>query len=370
MIDGNQILDRCAAGGITLMSGVPCSTIAGLFAAALAGTKPRYVAAANEGEAVAVAAGAWLAGGMGAALFQNSGLGNAVNPLTSLLHAFDIPIRLFIGWRGAPRQQDERQHELMGAITADLLRQCGIAPARWADAASDDLTSGRKAYLFKGGELAQGGMLEQPAIPARSRPTLLDIRTGRVSTPRQDFIAALAQALPDPMPIVASTGYAARDLYSTGHSDRHFYQVGSMGCASSIALGITSDSGMPVAVIDGDGAALMRLGALAAIGASAPPGFVHLLIDNGVHESTGRQPTASSTTDLAACASACGYAAVARCDRAEDLATLLGDLRQVQGPLFIHAKASPSKGGASKRPTIPLPDLARRFRGHMKVARA
>lgn len=297
---------------------------------------------------------------------QNSGLGNAINPLTSLIAPYSIPLSLIIGWRASVKGTDEPQHHLIGSITRELLEKCGITSGRWPRALVSELHQGSHAYLFESGEIEKSST-DPVTISSRKKSCeVAEWRRQGSHSPPIDYILGVSAIAAEGLPVVATTGFASRELYAAGDEQNFFYQVGSMGCASSIALGIAAESGKSVVVIDGDGAALMRLGAMAAIGEKAPRGLVHLLIDNGVHESTGGQPVAGHSVDFGTIAAACGYSAVARCNHADDLASIVSWAQKFEGPLLIHAQASARNTQALPRIRIPLPELAQRFRNWMQ----
>lgn len=284
MSSAAQLVDSCHAAGITLISGVPCSSLNGLIIEAASHPGVRYVPAANEGDAVAIAAGAWLGGARGAVLLQNSGLGNAVNPLTSLIVPFEIPLVMFVGWRGHIDANDEPQHLLMGQICAPLLRMCefqiqsigdGDIPLN-ATAVLDRRRDLRLAYLVWGREFskAKSKIGEKPR--REFAPAVRDMRRSESRSSRLDHLKCVLAIVADDVAIVATTGKCSRELFELDDRPQHFYQVGSMGCASSIALGFSIVSSRRVVVLDGDGAALMRLGALATIGMEQPEKFIQI----------------------------------------------------------------------------------------------
>ncbi|MFO0679774.1 MAG: phosphonopyruvate decarboxylase [Polyangiaceae bacterium] len=372
MIRPEAFVEAARRHGFGFWSGVPCSYFAALVDTLRAAGGPTYVTAANEGDAVAMAAGASLAGTRGVALMQNSGLGNAVSPLTSLAETSGLPVLLVVTWRGEPGgAPDEPQHAHMGAITTRLLDTLGIPwrifpestdtlEANLRDAvATMDATSRPFAFVMRKGAFpdASGpGEHGQPDLRARpSRAEVVDVVTSLTDP-------ASSRAL-----VVSTTGFTSRALFARADRPNHFYVVGAMGCASSVALGLAL--GRPdrkVVVLDGDGAVLMRMGALATLGAASPPNIVHLVLDNGSHESTGGQATATATTDLAACARACGYAAVEDVRDADHLRDVLGAALggRATGPTFVHVRTR--KGtDALPRPRVTPVDVARRFREHV-----
>ena len=168
--------------------------------------------------------------------------------------------------------------------------------------------------------------------------------------------------------IIATTGKCGRELFTLADRPQHFYQVGSMGCASAMGLGVACNVDRPVVVLDGDGAALMKLGNLATIGAYRPRNLIHLLLDNGVHDSTGGQPTVSAGVGFASIATACGYARAFAVDSLAGMSTALADSFRGEGPTLIHARIKPGSISPLGRPTIPPVEVAERFRRFLHSA--
>ncbi|HEY1794421.1 MAG TPA: phosphonopyruvate decarboxylase [Opitutaceae bacterium] len=378
MLEAPALLSLLHGKGIRLISGTPCSYLKPLINAALGDPRFTFRDAVNEGDAVAMAAGARLAGAPGAAIFQNSGLGNAVNTLTSLCHPFQVPVLLVVTRRGEPGgKPDEPQHELMGRITPALLDTMEIPWARLpseaaaAAAAVDhafasmERRSGPFALLVSDGTLAPHPLAARPdAGPIGERTFSFSENLTRPFGRRASRTEALALLRAGRAPsecLVATTGYTGRELYALGDEPWNLYMVGSMGSASAFGLGASLFlGGRPVTVIDGDGAALMRLGNLATLGAYAPPSLTHVVLDNEAHDSTGGQPTVSRGVALAAIAQACGYGSVVSTDDPAELARALAHPRP-RGPLFIHFR---TRTGASKdlpRPSVAPAEVFRRL---------
>jgi phosphonopyruvate decarboxylase len=355
--------------GVDSFTGVPCSTLGGLLT--LLERSGDYVPAANEGTAFAIACGAAIAGRRPAVLIQNSGLGNLVNPLTSLAAPYEVPVLLLVGHRGDPAEDpDEPQHQLMGRTTTDLLDLYGVAhhplPADPAllgevlDAAIAALAAGRSAALLVGRRTVR------PAAPvgtgAEARPP------GRPRIDPAVALAAVADAVGDAL-VVSTTGYASRHLFALADRPENLYLQGSMGHAGAVGLGLAlARPDRRVVVIDGDGACLMHLGALSTIAAAAPPNLTHVVLDNGTYESTGGQPTTSPTTRLDQVALAAGYPRATVVDRPEELAAALA-AAQRPGPALLvlttapHSGPPPPRASAVHHPA----DLRGRFQA---VARA
>lgn len=377
MIQAQAFLSAAAARGFDFYTGVPCSFLTPLINRIIADPACRYVGATGEGEAVGIAAGAWLAGRRTVVMLQNSGLGNAVNPLTSLNHPFRIPTLMIVTWRGGPGITDEPQHEVMGAITPALLDLVGIAHAPFPsaiDVIAPTLDRAVRhmdrdglpfALIMSKGDVAPQTLHGTP-IPAHSQGTRHGAPTGGTPPSREQALRTLLECVPDNALLIATTGKTGRELFTLADRPEHLYQVGSMGCASAMGLGLALNTERPVVVVDGDGAALMKLGNLATIGAQAPRNLTHLVLDNGVHDSTGGQPTVSDGVDLAAAALACGYVHGHSVDDLPGLAVALGHAlapaRAAAGPSLVHMRIAPGSMQALGRPTIGPAEVARRMR--------
>jgi phosphonopyruvate decarboxylase len=373
VIAADDFLDPARARGYGFYAGVPCSFLTPIINSVIGDPRLDYVGATSEGEAVAIAAGAWLAGRKTVVMCQNSGLGNAVNPLTSLSFPFRIPTLLVVTWRGQPGIHDEPQHELMGEITGRLLEAMRIPHRAFPDTAAavapaleeaDDAIARAElpfAFVMAKDAVRDDGLGQKPpdARPPGAR------RDFQEHGPRPTRVAMLERFLavaPEAAAVIATTGKCGRELLTLADRPQHLYQVGSMGGASAMALGVALNTTRPVVVLDGDGAALMKLGNLATIGSRAPANLVHIILDNGVHDSTGGQATVSLSVDFAQVALACGYASGATCDSPDGLETALRATRSGPGPHLIHARIAPGSLAKLGRPTVPPAEVARRFR--------
>ena len=375
MITANQFIDGAGDIGIDFFSGVPCSFLTPLLNGFISRDDVTYVGAASEGEAVAIAAGAWLAGKNTASMCQNSGLGNTINPVTSLNYSFQIPSLMITTWRGQPGIGDEPQHELMGQITQDMLSLCRVENAPFPASANEigpalatakahmEATQLPYGFVMAKGTVEKAPLVQTP-LQAAARPVIAGEFAGVTPPRRIDALDVIKSMIPD-AGYIATTGFCGRELYAQSDDANNLYVVGSMGGASAMGLGAALNSDKQIVVLDGDGAALMKLGNLATIGAEAPQNLTHILLDNGLHESTGGQQTVSPNVDFAQIARACGYAAVGRCDTLADLKHVLADLMARPGPRFLHMHVGPSKVENLPRPTITPPEVARRFRAYL-----
>lgn len=376
MIAANSFLTPARRRGFDFYTGVPCSFLTPVINRVIGDTRLDYVAAASEGEAVAIAAGAWLAGRRTVVMCQNSGLGNAVNPLTSLNHPFRIPTLMIVTWRGEPGLKDEPQHALMGPITPALLETIRVphrpfpeagdeVEARLAEAEETMEATGLPfALIMRKGSVAEEGLDAAP-LPVRQPGVLHDLKAEVAPPSRVATLERMLATLPDSAAVIATTGKAGRELFTLADRPQHLYQVGSMGCAGAMGLGTALAVGRPVVVVDGDGAALMKLGALATIGAYAPRNLVHLVLDNGTYNSTGGQMTVSASVDFARVAIACGYANGFSCDNLGGFGEALERSLAGNGPHLIHMRIAPGSMEKLGRPTITPPEVARRFRAFL-----
>lgn len=317
MIQLDRLMDAMDTAGLRFFTGVPDSYLNG-FCTRLLHTVPpeRNVIAANEGNAVGIAAGHYLATGEVPLVYmQNSGLGNAVNPLASLAdkQVYAIPMVLLIGWRGQPGTGDWPQHTLQGEITPALLELMHIPYTLL----TDDTEQVAAAFAHAARETARTrvpyGLIAPKGVLAGEKLNHVD---ASYPMSREEAIETVLDVMPDNTVYSATTGRATRELFwlreRRGEGKQtDFLNVGSMGHASSVALGMAMEKPeRPVVCLDGDAACMMHMGALTMMGKYTVPNFLHLALNNGVHESVGSQPSAGQTIDLTAVAAACGYATV------------------------------------------------------------
>src|SRR5262249_35869177 len=316
VISAEEFFAAAARHGFDFYTGVPCSFLTPLINGVLNRPALTYIGAASEGEAVAIAAGAWLAGRNTVVMCQTSGLGNAVNPLPSPTAPFPIPALLTTGGRGQPGIGDEPQHQVMGQITHKLLSVIDVEYQAFPKTAQELPAALRHAsarmaerelpfaFVMEQGSVRDDG-LDLPARP-HSDPGVREDLTMPGEPPSRAAVLERFLTLVDPTAaVIATTGKCGRELFTLADRPQHLYQVGSMGGASGMGVGVALNVSRPVVVLDGDAAALMKLGSFATIGAYAPAGLIHIVLDNGVHDSTGGQPTV--LVGFAGGALACGY---------------------------------------------------------------
>lgn len=379
MIEAKSFVETAKMAGFSLYTGVPCSYVKPFINYVIDAPDLSYIGAANEGDAVAIATGAELGGKRAIAMMQNSGLGNAVSPLTSLNAIFKIPTLLIVTLRGEPGgPKDEPQHELMGQITTKMLETMNVGWSYFPTEEKDVGVAIEKAvsHMAKTDMPFAFVMKKDSVAPHKlgSRPTAREILSPLSSAAvaprvaerpsRTEALRAVQRAARPEDIVVATTGYTGRELYACDDRANQLYMVGSMGCASPFGLGLAwARPDRRVIVLDGDGALLMRLGALATLGYERPSNLVHVLLDNEAHDSTGTQSTVTHSVDLGACARACGYPNVQRVTSADDLEKALLD--RSEGLRFLHLKTRPGAPDDLPRPKITPREVAQRLRAHL-----
>jgi len=314
--------------GADFYTGVPDSQLKALcnYLMDRYGIDPKHhVIAANEGNCTALAAGYHLATGKVPVVYmQNSGEGNIINPVASLLNdkVYAIPMIFIVGWRGEPGIHDEPQHIYQGEVTVKLLEDMDIATfVIGQDTTDDEVAEKMKEFrtvLSNGKDVAfvirKGALTDSPKIEYKNNNVMV----------REEIIRHIV-AVSGEDPIVSTTGKASRELFETrvanGQSHKYdFLTVGSMGHSSSIALGVALNKpNTRVWCVDGDGAVLMHMGSMAVLGANKPSNMVHVVINNGAHETVGGMPTVAGSIDLVAIAKACGYPNAICVDNFDDL---------------------------------------------------
>jgi phosphonopyruvate decarboxylase len=392
MIEARDFVEAARARGFHWYAGVPCSYLTPFINFVLQDPDLQYVSMANEGDAVALAAGITLAGdghggaGRAVAMMQNSGLGNAVSPLTSLTWTFGLPQLLIVTWRGQPGVPDEPQHALMGPITPTMLDTMQVAwelfptqagelvPALDRALAHMNATGRPYALLMQKGSVASTELrTNPPATVARGPAAEVVVRRSAAAPADRPSRAQVLHEIVARTPeegtvLLASTGFCGRELYAVQDRANHLYMVGSMGCVTPLALGLAlARPDLKVIALDGDGAALMRMGALATVGACAPGNLWHLLLDNSAHESTGGQATVSASMAFADVAAACGYRSCLDTDSVAPLADWLG---MAAGPHFARLLIRTGTPKDLPRPKVTPEQVRERFMQRIGAERA
>jgi len=344
MIPAEAFCAQLDHAGIGLVTGVPCSFFSGPLQV-MEREPGRYVAAANEGAALAIAAGAALAGTRAAVIVQSSGFGNLLNPLTSLAMTFDIPVLVFMSLRGWPDpDRDEPQHAVMGRTGEGLLDVLDVP--HWI--LEPDVEHLASVLKSSAGRVAFVLVPKGTIAPAEKQTT------APVRFARREAVEAILPHLAGAL-VFTTTGYISRELYGQADRPTHFYMQGSMGHALALGLGAAlSDRDRRVVVVDGDGAVLMHQGTCVTVGALGPRNLSHIVLDNGTYESTGGQPTTSGRVDWLKLGAAAGYRSAAICASAEALSGALTAIDGRPGPHLVVAKIEAAPGITPPRVTSGL----------------
>jgi len=382
MIESSDFIKVCVQKGFTLFTGTPCSYLKPFINYVIDEPKLDFIEVTNEGDAVAVASGAWLGGRKSVVMFQNSGLGNAINPITSLSHTMRIPFLGIVTLRGEPEgAPDEPQHELMGEITCQLLQTMKI-PYAFFPTETEDI-EGAFGHAFEVMEkdrspfffVMRKGSVKEYQLKSATTKKNLKKHCGTIERfgdeslqiSRTQALECINEFLAPTTPLIATTGKTGRELFDLSDSSRNFYMVGSMGCALPIGFGLALTSKeKPICVIDGDGALLMRLGNMPLVGQLGQPNLIHILLDNGCHDSTGGQRTYSEYVDFAKVAEASGYKKIYEVFGEENLIKALSQVNGKEGPYFLRVSTMPGSPKGLGRPTVKPMDVSKRFKEYLE----
>ena len=358
MIRPEFFIEKLRENGIDCFAGVPDSLLKNICAYITDHCDAQHnIIAANEGAAVGIAAGHYLATGMPACVYmQNSGEGNIINPLASLTdeEVYNIPVLLLIGWRGRPGVHDEPQHVKQGKVTTGLLNVMGVnyeVLSKEEDKAEKQIA---KAIAALNNKEVFALVIEKDTFEDYK---LQNVEVNDLTMSREEAIQAVAAALDEKDCIVSTTGMISRELFeyraamNQGH-ERDFLTVGSMGHASQIALGIAmAQPERRVWCFDGDGAAIMHLGSMAIVASKEPKNYVHVVFNNGAHDSVGGQPTVGLKIDIPAVAKSVGYKTVFSTNNKADLNVILSEAKNLEGPILIEVKVKKGNRKDLGRPT-------------------
>ena len=359
MIRPQFFYDTLACYGIDFYAGVPDSLLKNLCAYITDHADAAHnIIAANEGGAMGLAAGHYLATSQIPVVYmQNSGEGNIINPLASLTDpdVYNIPVLLVIGWRGKPGVHDEPQHVKQGKVTTGLLNVMGIDYTVLSKDEEKAEAQIKKAVAFmQTTKQCYALVIEKDTFEDYK---LQNVEKNDLTLSREEAIQAVAAALGEKDAIVSTTGMISRELFEyrtamgQGH-ERDFLTVGSMGHASQIALGIAlSKQERKVWCFDGDGASIMHMGSMAIVANKAAKNYVHVVFNNGAHDSVGGQPTVGLKINLPAIAQAVGYPVVYSVETKEYLKELLAKIKIMEGPIFLEVKVKKGNRKDLGRPT-------------------
>lgn len=360
MIKPKEFYSTLLKNDISFFTGVPDSLLKNICSYITDNvSSENHIITANEGAAIALGAGYHLATGKTPLVYmQNSGIGNAINPLLSLVDkkVYSIPLLLLIGWRGQPGLKDEPQHIKQGEVTIKLLEAMGIA----YEIMSDDHARAE----VQTNELVKNQIRnEQPAALIIKKSTFADYELKKstksnFSLKREDAIKIIVDNLAEEDIIISTTGKTSRELfeYREERGDRHnkdFLTVGSMGHANQIALGIAlADSNRHVFCFDGDGAVIMHTGSLGIIGERSPDNFKHIVFNNGAHDSVGGQPTIAYSIDLKSIAEGFKYKDYFYADNKTDLIKQIKKVKLSNGPILLEVRIEKGSRSNLGRPTL------------------
>lgn len=358
MIRPDFFIESLRKKGIDCFAGVPDSLLKNICAYITDHADASHnIIAANEGAAVGFAVGHYLATGHPACVYmQNSGEGNIINPLASLTdpEVYNIPVLLLIGWRGRPGVHDEPQHVKQGKVTTGLLNVMGVNYEVLSKEEDKAIKQIDKAIMALNNNEVFALVIEKDTFEDYK---LQRVEVNNLTMSREDAIRTVGATLGDRDCIVSTTGMISRELFeyrtamNQGH-ERDFLTVGSMGHANQIALGIAlAQPERRIWCFDGDGAAIMHMGSMAIVASKAPKNYVHVVFNNGAHDSVGGQPTVALNIDLVAVAKALGYHNAYTVDDMEELMDVLNVVGASNGPLFIEIRVKKGNRKDLGRPT-------------------
>jgi phosphonopyruvate decarboxylase len=359
MLEPKEFYEALVGKDINFFAGVPDSSLKD-FCAYISDNinSSKNIIAANEGNAIALVSGYYLATGkIGLVYMQNSGQGNAVNPLVSLADpdVYNIPLLMIIGWRGEPGKKDEPQHLKQGKITLSLLETLGIPYGVLSENIEEAKKSLNKAVDYMREKkspyalVVKKGSFEHYELQNKNKASY--------ELSREEALKLVVDLLGEEDIIVSTTGKTSRELFEyreklgQSHS-KDFLTVGSMGHSSSIALGIALQKPMrTVYCFDGDGALIMHMGSLAIISSQAPKNFKHIIFNNGAHDSVGGQPTVGFDIDIPTLAKACGYKTVFKAETREEVRGKMNLLKESEGPVLLEIRVNKGARKDLGRPT-------------------
>ena len=380
LIEAEDFIEAARELGFQRYAGVPCSFLTPFINYVINDDSLNYVSSSNEGDAIATAAGAAIGGERAIAMMQNSGLGIAVSPITSLSYVFRIPMIIITTHRGAPGLTDEPQHELMGQITGEMFDTMRIPWETFPTEKADVTPALQRACEFMEKEQRPYGFIMQKGTVAKHElKSDLLVATKKTATEKQicnqntmslatrnEVLKKIIDRTPiEKSVVIATTGFTGRELFAIDDRRNQLYMVGSMGCASSLGLGLAlARPDLQIVVIEGDGSSLMRLGNFATLGSYGGNNLTHIVLDNEVHDSTGAQATVSNNVKFAEIAAACGYAATYEGHDIE-LIDQLFNCKNDQGARFGHLKISAGTIENLPRPDITPVEVLQRLMQHI-----
>lgn len=361
MIEVDKFYKSLKNNNIEFFTGVPDSLLKSFCAYVKDNTdSDKNIIAANEGNAIGIATGYYLSSRkVGLVYMQNSGLGNALNPLASLDDklVYNIPVLLLVGWRGEPGKKDEPQHKKQGLITLETLELLNIKYAVMDENTSNDDADNiiRKACEYMKETCEPYGIVVKKNTFGQYK--LKNSVHTDFEMSREEAIEIMIDNMDTNAVIVSTTGMISRELFELREKkkqehNRDFLTVGSMGHASQIALGISLyNKNRDVYCFDGDGAMIMHLGGVSIIGSQQPENLKHILFNNGAHDSVGGQDTVGLNINLPLVAQDCGYKKVYSCSTREELVKYSREIKEMNGPVLLEIKVRKGAREDLGRPT-------------------
>lgn len=372
----SDIVDELFKYKYTHFTGVPCSIVKPLINYVIDSKDCNYVPATIEGEAASIASGAYLAGINYVVFMQNSGLGNIINPLTSLLQLYRTPCLFFVTWRGEPGKKDALQHEMMGETVLELLKalkqpfevmkDSAHSLSKIVKKANEHVQNYKQSFFI----ILPKGIIEsyelQSKIQYQRDISFETMSLGSLSSSsnppsRGDVLECISKETKE-FPVISSTGYNSREFFNVEDRPSNFYMQGSMGFTLPFSLGLSLHYAKKVFCIDGDGSCLMRTSGLLTAGAFNKGNLVYILLDNMAHESTGGQATISTNVKYDKLAEAAGFNRFITVNDISYLSEAISLAKGGSSLSFLHVKTRLGPGQNLKRPTMTLPEITNRFK--------
>jgi len=361
-------------------TGVPCSIVKPVINTVIDSKECKFIPATIEGEATTIAAGSYMAGVNSVVFLQNSGLGNIINPLTSLTQLYRIPLLFFITWRGEPGIKDAPQHHIMGEKTLKFIDLLEL-PFEVLDDSQKSLQSiiakavrtineDRRSFIV----VLKKGIVEPYELKTRTKyikdvsfeKEELGERDENEVLPSREEAVEFISSTTRGYPVISSTGYTSREFYCAVDRESNFYMQGSMGFALSIALGLSLYYKEKVFCIDGDASCLMRPGGLFTSALFNRGNLVYILLDNSAHDSTGGQPTISSNVDFSKLAQAAGFERFIEIKDVREIPSAISIAISSRAFTFIYVKIRTGKGSKLGRPEMSPVEITDRFKNFIK----
>lgn len=357
MINIDAFVSRLKNEDLGPLMGVPCSLFKDIINYTLDKGTFEHYACSSEGESLGLAGGFALAGKWPIVYMQNDGYGNAVNPLSSLQLLYDLPALLMITWRGEPGKKDAPQHSLMGETLLQQLEIFKIPYTVLDDENYEESIGKAVAYMKKENKpyalIIKKGLFEKYEIKDEPESDLFI---------RMDYLTILDTYLKDDDIVLGATGFSGREVYQGMSHPVKFYMMGSMGCLSSLGLGLAKTyPGKRVFVLDGDGALLMKMGSMSTVGAYQPDNLIHVCFDNQAYESTGNQKTNADACDFQKIAEACQYPTSLSIDTLDEFKMIIKNIDDMPKPLFLHIRIKSGTIDDLSRPSVSAVEMKNNF---------